>query len=112
MIGVSSQQTASLSLLNNRAYYAAISGLEYCENEISNSGSRTACPANCPTGGRTISEIEGFDVTVSCDDSNTFTEADETYAVFVISVLARNGNFTDPNNIDYVSRELSATVIN
>ena len=109
-IGTSQQQTASLSLIANRAYYAALSGLEYCENEIASSGSATVCPADCSTSGKTISTIEGFAVTVSCDDSNVFTEANETYAVFEINALARRGgSFGD---LEYVSRELNATVIN
>ncbi len=108
-IGTSQQQVASLSLISNRAYYAALSGLEYCENEIANSGSATVCPTNCSTTGKTISTIEGFNVTVSCDDTNVFTEANETYAVFEINALASRGAFGD---LEYVSRELNATVIN
>lgn len=108
-VATSQQQTSSMSLISSRAYYAALSGLEYCENEINNSASKTLCPANCPTAGKTISTIEGFDVAVSCDQTNVFTEADQTYAVFEVNALAERGTFGD---LEYVSRELHATVIN
>ena len=108
-VGTTQQQTSSLSLITSRAYYAALSGLEYCENEINNSASKTLCPVNCPTTGKTISTIEGFNVTVSCNDSNVFTEANQTYAVFVVNAVAERGTFGD---LEYVSRELKATVMN
>jgi len=108
-VATSQQQTSSLSLISSRAYYAALSGLEYCENEINSSASKTLCPANCPTTGKTISTIEGFDVTVSCDQTNVFTEADQTYAVFEVNAKAERGTFGD---LEYVSRKLKATVMN
>lgn len=98
MVSTQNQSTA-LSVQGFRAWYAAVSGIEWTAYQINSTGS-------CPTVPATLS-VEGFTVKLTGCDAYTITEAGSTYNLHDISVLSERGSYADT---DYVSRRIRATL--
>lgn len=102
MVNLATAQHTSnaLSIQHARAYYAAISGLEWAAFEIrSNPGS---CPA-VPTS----FNADGFTITLSACTRSTVTESGISDELYDITVDAMSGSFGD---IGFVSRSIRATL--
>ena len=92
--------SSALAVQNSRAYYAALSGLEWVAERVQSNPS--ACPA-VPTSFNT----EGFLVRLVACTRSAITEAGSTYALFDVTVDASRGAFGD---WDFVSRSIRATL--
>ena len=92
--------SGALTAQNARALYAANSGLEWVAYEISNN------PGACPPVPTSFA-AEGFTVTLSGCTRNPITEFGSSYALYDVTVEARQGSF---GSFDHVSRSLRATL--
>ena len=92
--------SSALTVQNSRAYYAAISGLEWVADRVRNNP--TACPP-VPTS----FSAEGFLIRLTACTRSAITEAGSTYALFDVTVDASRGGFGD---WDFVSRSIRATL--
>jgi MSHA biogenesis protein MshP len=102
-IGGVERETTNLALLEYKAFYAAHSGLEWGLHQAVDN------PAACPADTFSLTEggISGFDVTVTCSESD-HTEGATTTTVFRITSKAERGTY---GGRDYVSRRLEATAM-
>jgi len=99
LLGTSQSQTTALSVQGVRAWYAAVSGLEWAAFEIQGSGS---CPA-IPTS----MSIEGFTVTVTACSAYSINESGLSYSMHDVTVLSERGSYGEA---DFVSRTVRATL--
>lgn len=112
--------STGLSAQGMRAHFAAISGLEWAtllatksqadHDDIADSGSSfCTTPAVPVTFTLTGGTLNGFNITVKCDDliDGGFQEASENYEVDFITVEASKGSV---GSNDYVYRKVSATI--
>ncbi len=90
--------TTSMSIQSVRAWYAAVSGLEWAVSRIENGG----CPAT-PSN----LDVEGFSVQVEQCDPAVVSEGGGSYRLYRVAVNASRGSFGNP---DHVSRDLMAVV--
>lgn len=100
LIGVQTS-TGVLALQQARAYHAARSGLEW--------GAARALSATPVCDAESDMTIEGFEVTVRCDEETDINEGTETYSVFII---ASQATFGASGSADYVSRTVQMKVGN
>ena len=98
MVSTQNQSTV-LSVQGYRAWYAAVSGLEWTAYQIEATG-------NCPSV-PTIMVVEGFSVQLTDCTAYAITEAGGSYNMHDVTVMSESGNYGD---IDYVSRTLRATL--
>lgn len=91
--------SSGMSAQSSRAWFAALSGLEWAVYEIRNNGS---CPA-VPTS----FSADGFTIEVDQCSSANIQEGSDHYSLYAIEVTARRGTF---GSADYVSRTVQATV--
>jgi len=102
-IGTSQQADAMLSLLGDRAEFAAQSGLEWAIG-------RVATDSACPVAGTSFSAagsgLNNFVIAVSCA-STSVTEGSITYPVYALTVTASLGVSSAE---DYVRRVVTAQV--
>ena len=92
--------SSALTVQNSRAYYAALSGLEWVADRIRSNPS--ACPP-VPTS----FYAEGFVIRLAACTRSAISEAGTTYALFDVTVDATRGAFGD---WDFVSRSIRATL--
>ena len=92
--------SSALTVQNSRAYFAALSGLEWTADQVRNNPA--ACPA-VPTG----FSADGFMIRLVACTRSVITEAGSTYALFDVTVDANRGAFGD---WDFVSRSIRATL--
>ncbi len=90
--------TTSMSIQSARAWYAAVSGLEWAVYRIENGGC-PAIPSNL--------DVEGFSVQVEQCDPAVVSEGAGSYRLYRVAVNASRGSYGSP---DYVSRDLMAVV--
>ena len=98
MVGVQNQSTA-LTVQGFRAWYAAISGLDWTAYQINTTG-------NCPAVPTTMT-IEGFTVSLTDCTSYPVFEAGNNYNLHDVTLLSERGSFGE---LDYVSRSVRATI--
>jgi MSHA biogenesis protein MshP len=96
MSGVQSR-TSLWAFQGAQAYHAARSGLEWGSFQALNGSCVPFTPLN----------IEGFNVTVNCQQQGPITEGNQSYSVYQLTALAEQGIY---GNGDYVSRQLQARV--
>lgn len=101
------QATTTQALQGTRAWFAARSGLEWAIERAINAHDTVCGNPAVVTG---PFNVEGFSVTVSCDDLSAtgFREGGTTYGMNQITVTAVRGS--DPAFWDYARRTLRATV--
>jgi len=99
LLGTSQSQTTALSVQGVRAWYAAVSGLEWAAFEIRGSGSCPAIP--------TTMSIEGFTVTVTACSAYSINESGLSYSMHDVTVLSERGSYGEA---DFVSRTVRATL--
>lgn len=90
--------TTAMSIQSARAWYAAVSGLEWAVYRIESGG----CPA-IPSS----LDVDGFSVQVEQCDPAVVSEGAGSYRLYRIAVNASRGSLGNP---DYVSRDLMAVV--
>jgi MSHA biogenesis protein MshP len=98
----SQRQTVVMNLQSARAYYAANAGIEWGIARLVNAGS---CIANSSLS----SKINGFSVSVECDELNSggYNEAGTTINIYQITATSEYGVY---GNNNYASRTLSTIV--
>jgi MSHA biogenesis protein MshP len=96
---------SALAGQESRAYYAALSGLDWVAHAIATDPST---PPDCPAIG-TQFPVEGFSVRIAaCGRSYPVTEVSgEDYALYDVTVEAASGRFGD---WDYTRRTIRATL--
>ncbi|MSQ67976.1 MAG: hypothetical protein EXR83_07250 [Gammaproteobacteria bacterium] len=102
-IGTSQQADATLSLLGDRAEFAAQSGLEWAVARVATD---SACPLAGTSFSATGSGLDNFTLAVSCT-STSVTEGSITYPVYALTVTASRGV---QSTEDYVQRVVTAQV--
>lgn len=100
-LGSVQHQTANISLLSQRAFFAAQSGIQWAAYRALSAGSCAAASTTLTEGG-----LGGFSVSTSCS-STTHTEGSETTTVYRLEAFARAGVYGSP---DYVSRRVGTVV--
>ncbi len=90
--------TTSMSIQSVRAWYAAVSGLEWAVYRIENGG--------CPTIPSNL-DVDGFNVQVEQCDPAVVSEGAGSYRMYRVAVNASHGSFGSP---DHVSRDIMAVV--
>ena len=103
MINLSGVQrrTSDFSLLGDRAYHAAASGIEWGIHQALASGCPVTTTLNLGEGG-----LKGFDVEVSCS-SSSHDEGSTTTTTYVIEAVAEYGSYGDQ---EYVKRRMRSLV--
>jgi len=101
MVKLSMVQSSSsaLTLQSARAWFAAVSGLEWTTYQIRNS---SACPT-VPTS----FTLEGFTINLSRCDTYPVTEGANSYTLYDVELTASFNSFGNP---DFVSRTIRATI--
>ena len=97
------QATSTQAVMQARAYQAARAGLEWGIAQVTDTKSCASWATDTP-------KIEGFSVTVDCDDIDEYTEGDTSYNVYNLTSTAF---YPAPNALsspDYVSRKLEVTI--
>lgn len=97
------QQNASTQDIQGaRAYHAARAGIEWAVYEILQTSPLHALPA-CPSP--TTLNLEGFNVTVNCSTSGSYTEqgGDNTIHTYEINSTASTGTL---NTLNYIERRI------
>ena len=97
------RRTSAFSLLGDRAYHAAASGVEWGIYQALASGCPGTTTLNLSEGG-----LKGFDVEVSCS-SSSHDEGSATTTTYVIEAVAEYGSYGDQ---DYVKRRMRSVVTN
>ena len=97
------RRTSAFSLLGDRAYHAASSGVEWGIHQALASGCPATTTLNLSEGG-----LKGFDVDVSCS-SSSHDEGSSTTTTYVIEAVAEYGSYGDQ---DYVKRRMRSVVTN
>lgn len=87
----------AISMQSARAWYLALSGLDWLVDRVDSSG----CPA-VPT----TFTSDSFEIRVSQCDSRAVIEGANSYNLYNVTVSASYGNFGDA---DFVSRRVSAS---
>ncbi len=90
--------TTAMSIQSARAWYAAVSGLEWAVYRIRNGG--------CPAVPSTV-DVDGFSVRVEQCDPAVVSEGAGSYRLYRVAVNASRGSLGNP---DYVSRDIMAVV--
>ena len=90
--------TTAMSIQSARAWYAAVSGLEWAVYRIE-SGGCPATPSNL--------DVDGFNVQVEQCDPAVVSEGAGSYRLYRVAVNASRGSLGNP---DYVSRDIMAVV--
>ena len=90
--------TTSMSIQSARAWYAAVSGLEWAVFRIGNGG--------CPAIPSTL-DVDGFSVQVEQCDAAVVSEGAGSYRLYRVAINASRGNLGNP---DFVSRDIIAVV--
>jgi MSHA biogenesis protein MshP len=104
-LSVTQHLGSALAGQESRAYYAALSGLEWAAYEISND---VDDPPDCPVVGTSFA-VEGFSVRLTaCSRDYPITEVSgDDYALYDVTVEAVSGTFGD---WDYTRRAVRATL--
>jgi MSHA biogenesis protein MshP len=105
-LSVTQHLGSALAGQESRAYYAALSGLEWAAYAINNDAND---PPNCPAVGTSFA-VEGFTVRVAdCVRTYPVTEvAGEDYAIYDLTVEALAGSFGD---WDFTRRSIRASIL-
>lgn len=90
-IGLQQRTTVSYAVQGSRAYYAALSGIEWGVHRAVRDG---ACPP-AATFSPAAAGLGGFTVNVTCT-STPHNERGVTYNVYEIAALAQSGPYGDP----------------
>ncbi len=101
MVKLSTVQNSSSSLMlqGSRAWYSALSGMEWTAYQIQTT---SACPA-----GAGSFLLDGFLINVDRCDTYPVTEGPSTYTLYDVEITASYSSF---GNVDYVSRTIRATI--
>jgi MSHA biogenesis protein MshP len=97
------RKTTVLALQGNRAYRAAITGIEWGVFQAINNG--PACPATT-TLSLTEGGLQGFDVTLSCTSSE-HSESGVSSRTYELTSISEYGTY---DHADYVRRRVMGTI--
>lgn len=90
---------SSLAYEGKQAYYAARAGLEWGRYQLTK-----ANPANCANS--STFTVQGFAVTLTCDETNTFIEDEQSFKTYHLKSTASSNEGV----LGTVSRELEMSV--
>ena len=104
LMAITQTQSSAMSAQGVRAWYAAVSGIEWVAYQLRPSGGFSSC-----AGSNTDLDIEGFTVSVTCEDPNLANETESgfEYNVIEISATAKKGSF---GQVDHITRSIKAKV--
>lgn len=91
--------STGMSIQSSRAWFAALSGLDWAVYQINNNGSCPPVPSSF--------NAEGFTIELSQCVSDNIQEGSNHYSLYSIEVTASRGVF---GSTDFVSRTVHATV--
>ena len=103
--------TTSYALQSARAYQAGRAGLGWATATINNeSADGKGCSAINTKSVLTPTDIDmqGFTITLTCVQSQLYTEGSDFYYIYKITALSEFGDY---GSVDYVSRKLEKSVI-
>lgn len=98
--------TSALAIQQSRAYYAALSGLEWVAYQIQLQTDAGTSPPDCPTSPTNFT-AEGFTIICQCQRSLHDVAGNPQHAMFDVTAEATSGTFDD---WDFVRRTISATI--